>query len=565
MGFRTTLTTGVALAALSIGCGTGEQAPSSPTSPTEPSPVLASPSAPLSTVVNRNWGWVAPDPGNPRYLRTGGDSGQPFSIASYGTLIGCGFTTDQVRQLKEQGATYAVLWYQWSGCDRDVVNWFRQPWIGPWRLACDPRDPAHQPQCPDHPLWDLSQFDEDYWQTFDAMLTAAEDDGDGTNRKLIVRVHLFARQEFGIGREHNPFRGVNNVNGVRSYEVGSDDRDPDLRYFAKAALECEASCGEPMKSLFAYQQAYVRRFLDVTHRHGNVVYELMNEPPITANDPTGGPFAYFAAYWSWFVKDYLATHYGVARLVSQDEGNKAFEIPNIDIADARWGVQDINTSETVFLDGLDALASAIRTSYLSNAKVTTLDEFANAVEVPDRLRREAWAIVTSGGNFHFEDPCDPAARECDGVDSRPWVPVHSIEAFKAVSGWRFDRARPGHRDTPGERWFYWMVQDGPPFDTVGFPAAGAQDHIGYLAHHTNRTCRAGEGLGSDLPAVPQGASEYVARLWDPAGTDYLEGDAGTPLEYRFPWSGGVFDWCQTPLADRILSADDVVIHVHAGR
>jgi hypothetical protein len=563
MNLRAILTAG-ALAAVSMACGSGEQGPSPVASPTAPGPVLATPSAPLSTIENRNWGWLAPDPGNPRYLRTGGDSGQPFAMASYGTMIGCGFSPDQVRRLKERGATYAVLWYQWSGCTREAANWFRQPWTGPWRLACDPRDPAQRAQCPDHPLWDLSQFDEDYWRTLDAMLAAAEDDRDGTNRKLVVRVHLFARQEFNIGREDNPFRGVNNVNGVRSYEVGSDARDPDLRYFAKAPLECEISCGEPIRSLFAYQKAYVQKLLDVTHGHENVVYEMMNEPPVAANDPTGGSFAYFAMYWSWFVKDYLASHYGVARLVSQDERNAAFQIPNIDVADARWPVDDINTAESVFLASLNDLASALRTSYHENAKMTTLDEFANAVEDPDRLRREAWTVVTSGGNFHFEDPCDPQARACDGADSKPWLPVQSIQAFKTASGWRFDRAQPVYRDTPGERWFYWMVQKGPPYDTVGFPAAGAQDHVGYLAHHTNRACR-GEELASELPAVPPGASEYVARLWDPAGTDYLKGDAGTPLEYRFRWGGGVLDWCETPLKARILGADDVVIHVHAGR
>jgi hypothetical protein len=562
MGFRTTLTTGV-VATLSMACGSGQEGPS-PISPTEAPPVLATPSAPLSTVVSRNWGWVSPDPGNPRYLRTGGESGQPFSIASYGTLVGCGFSAEQAKRLKERGATYVVLWYQWSGCNRETVNWFAQPWTGPWRLACDPRDPAQRDRCPDHPLWDLSQFDEEYWRTLDSTLTAAEDDRDGTNRKLIVRVHLFARQEFGIGRDDNPFRGVNNVNGVRSYLVGNEARDPDLRYFATAAAECEESCAEPSKSLFAYQQAYVRKLLDVTHGHGNVVYEMMNEPPVAANDPAGGAFAYFTAYWSWFVKDHLASHYGVARLVSQDEQNRAFQLPNVDVADARWGVDDINSSETDFLAGLNALASALRTSYLQNTKVTTLDEFANAVEDPSRLRREAWTILTSGGNFHFEDPCDPEYRDCEGVDSNPWLPVRSILTFKTVSGWRFDRARPAHMDNSGEPWFYWMVQDGPPFDTVGFTAAGAQDHVGYLAHHTNRACH-GEGLGSELPAVPDGASEYVARLWDPAGTDYMKGDAGTPLEYRFRWSGGVFDWCQTPLEARILSADDVVIHVHANR
>lgn len=564
MGYRTILAAGLA-ATLSMACGSGQQAPS-PVGPTatEPSPVLASPSAPLSTVVNRNWGWVAPDPGNPRYLRTGGASGQPFSIASYGTLVGCGFSADQARRLKEQGASYVVLWYQWSGCDRETVNWLERPWTGPWRLACDPRDPVQRERCPDHPLWDLSQFDEQYWRTLDGMLTAAEDERDGTNRKLVVRVHLFARQEFGIGRDDNPFRGGNNVNGVRSYESASPARDPDLRFFARAAIECETSCGEPNKSLFAYQQAYVRKLLDVTHGHGNVVYEMMNEPPVAANDPTGGDFAYFTAYWSWFVKDHLASRYGVARLVSQDEQNKAFQLPNVDVADARWTVDDINTSEAVFLASLNDLASALRTSYLSNTKLTTLDEFANAVEDPGRLRREAWTIVTSGGNFHLEDPCDPEHIDCGGADASPWLPVRSIRAFKAASGWRFDRARPAHLDGSGERFFYWMVQDGPPFDTVGFAAAGAQDHVGYLAHHSNRAC-SGEGLGSELPAIPDGAAEYVARLWDPAGADYLKGDAGTPLEYRFRWSGGVLDWCLTPLKARILSADDVVIHVHAGR
>ena len=196
--------------------------------------------------------------------------------------------------------------------------------------------------------------------------------------------------------------------------------------------------------------------------------------------------------------------------------------------------------------------------------MTALDEFANAVEDDVRLRQEAWMIVMSGGNFHFEDPCDPEYRACDGVDSKPWVPVRSIGAFKTVSGWRFDRARPVHRETPAERFFYWMVQDGPPFDTVGFAAAGTQDHVGYLAHHSKQACH-GEGLGVDLPAVPDGASEYVARLWDPAGTDYIDGAAGTPMEYHFRWSGGVFDWCQTPFQAQILSAEDVVIHVRAKR
>jgi len=553
------------LAAAAVACGSSASDPSPTPTPTATAS-LDPPTAPLTTITNQNWGWVAPDPANPRYLQLGGASGQPYAISSYGSLIGCRFSPDQARQLKELGATYAVVWYQWSGCRGDLPDWFAAPWTGPWRLACDPRDASQRDRCPDHPLWDLSQFDEQYWQTLDAMLTAAENDGDGSGKKLVVRVHLFARQEFGVGRETNPFRGGNNVNGVRAFD-GAANRDPDLRYFVRSTSSCaQQPCEEPAHSLFVYQQAYVRKLLDTTHGHGNVVYELMNEPPPSPDDTS--EFTFFARYWSWFVKDHLASHYGVARLVSQDEQNDAFAIPDIDVGDARWSGGDVSDSDSQFLSDLSALTAAIRNSYLSNAKPTALDEFGNAAQDATRLRLQAWSIVTSGGHFHLEDPCDPGFRACpwgDGgalLDAQPWVPVRSIEAFKAASRWRFDRAHPVHSDdSDAVRWFYWMVQDGPP-DTVG-SAVGGTDHVGYLAHHDRRTCTS-QPLSSDLPRVPEGATEFVARLWNPAGTDYLKDATGRPFEHHLKWGGGAFDWCQTPLRDAILGASDVVVHVHAG-
>jgi hypothetical protein len=57
----------------------------------------------------------------------------------------------------------------------------------------------------------------------------------------------------------------------------------------------------------------------------------------------------------------------------------------------------------------------------------------------------------------------------------------------------------------------------------------------------------------------------VARLWLPAGTDYVRDAAGKVLEHRFAWSGGAFDWCLTPFRDTIMDAEDLVFHVHAGR
>jgi hypothetical protein len=551
-------------------CGSPDPASSPTAAGPEPPPQLSPPSAPLSTVANRNWGWIAPDPANPRYLRAGGASGQPFSITSYGSLVGCGDPREQARRLKQHGANYAVVWYRWSGCEGDAPSWLAAPWTGPWRLVCDPRDPGQRERCPERPMYDLTQFDEEYWRRLDALIAAADDASDGTNKRLVVRVHLFARQEFGIGRETNPFRGGNNVNGVRTHEDPA--RDPDLRAFTWAAADCAlVPCDEPARSLFQQQQAYVRKLLDVTHAHGNVVYQMLNEPP-GSEDPTSDAaraFTFFAEYWSWFVKDYLASRYGVARLVLQDVQTNAFAIPNVDIADARWGNHGPNLPESAFLeDALPSLTGAIRAAYMAHSKAIDLDEFANAFEDPDQLRREAWAIALSGGQFHIEDACDPEYRRCDydgeSFDARPWVPVRSIEAFKAASGWRFDRARPVHSDAPASvRWFFWMVQDGPP-DAVGFTAAGAQDHVGYLAHHDRLACR-DQPLAVELPGVPAGAAEYVARLWDPSGTDYVKDAGGRALEHRFAWSGGAFDWCATPLRDAILARDDVVVHVHARR
>jgi hypothetical protein len=489
----------------------------------------------------------------------------------------CSFRGDEAAHLKSQGATYAVVWQRWSGCGPQQPDWSARPWRGPWTLACDPASPSQHATCPDGPRWDLARFDEQYWSDLDAVAAAADDVGDGTGRRLAVKVHLFARQDFEQGGRFNPFRFGNNVNGVRSYD-GDPQREPSLRYFARTAWTCALSCDEPARSLFAYQKAYVRKLLDATCRHGNVVYELMNEPPPTAN-PDGANaevFAYFTEYWSWFVKDHLAREHGVARLVAQDENNDAYTAANVDVADARWADEASVVPEPEFLGSVvRPLTAAIRANYLAYEKATVLDEFGNRETNPDRLRKQAWAVVASGGHFHIEDPCDPEVRLCSGdpdddtsppdptLDARPWAPVRSIEAFKRASGWAFGRARPSYRDeSPYTPWFFWMLQDSPDFDRIGFAKSGVVDHVGYLARPPEEACL-GVPVVSELPPTPPGASEYVARLWDPAGTGYVKDPAGRVLEHRSAWAGGAFDWCETSLAGAIRDSDDVVVHVRA--
>lgn len=569
----------LAIAGLALACGSLDV-------PTTSRGGAASPAAgptpgilgPLPKVPHASWGWLSPDPYNPRYLRIADEMGsRPFSITSYGTLTPCSFSGHEAAHLKRQGATYAVIWHAWSGCLVQSPSWFESPWRGPWALACDPRDPQQGAECPDRPLWELGRFDEVYWRQLENVVAAADDSGDGTGRRLMLRIHLFARQEFDAGGPNNPLRGGNNVNGVRSYD-GDPRSDPSVRYFVRAAYLCAQGCGEPARSLFALQQAYVRQVLDVTARYGNVVYELMNEPPAAddADSERAPAFAYFTEYWAWFVKDHLARRYGVSRLVSQHENGQPQAVANVDIFDARWGDHSPGIRDAQFLNGvLPELTSSIRDSYLTNRKVTALDEFGNAAVSPARLRQAVWAIVASGGHFHIEDACNPEFRTCTNppdvrrapldprLNAEPWVPVRSLEAFKAASGWRFERARPTYRDARvSTRWFYWMLQGDPAFDAVAFAGGGGEDHVGYLAHRPAEACTV-EPLESELPAAPGPSHEYVARLWDPAGTDYLRDAGGRILEQRFAWPGGLFDWCRTGFRDVILRSDDLVFHVRA--
>jgi hypothetical protein len=109
-----------------------------------------------------------------------------------------------------------------------------------------------------------------------------------------------------------------------------------------------------------------------------------------------------------------------------------------------------------------------------------------------------------------------------------------------------------------------MMQGDPGYDKAGFAGAGVLDHVGYLAHRPEDACL-GQPLVSDLPATPADAAEYVARLWDPTGVRYLGNGRGGALEHHIAWSGGDFDWCETPFRDAILESDDLVFHVRAER
>lgn len=510
------------------------------------------------TTFAQSYGWVSPNPASQRHLSFGDI---PELVTSYGSLVPCESTVPAAVALKNAGATYVRLWHSWSGCG-DNPDWLVSPWRSPWALVCDPAtdpgrccDPAVGQSSCGKPKWDLGTLDEgpgSYWQMLRDAVDAARNTNDGTGKRLAVEVHLFSKQEFG--RPFSPFRKDGNPLHV----------DMGQKEFQKVPYNCTTAGVDC--PVFEIQQAYVRRLIDTTQAYGNVIYEVTNEPEVDCENPTCvEAMAFWGNFWPTFIKDYLAGTYGRDRVVSNSAGNGALEHPDVHVANIHFEEDyDAPFLNTV----LPGYAAAARDTFLNHQKVVNIDEFANAERDPARLRKKAWTIIASGGNFHIEDPCHPGVLDCagaPGADAKPWVPVRSINAFEQASGWQFYRGKP-IVGVDGSSWFYWMIQGDPAFDSIGYSGAGRQDHVGYLAFRPDQVCST-EPLQAYLPAVPDGATEYVARLWSSTGQaadSYLRNGQGAVLEYRFGWSGGDFDWCGAPAEFRnAFLGGDVVFHVRA--
>jgi hypothetical protein len=109
------------------------------------------------------------------------------------------------------------------------------------------------------PKFDLSRFDEDYFDRLHARVTAARDRG------IYVGVMLFGGSyECKAGWRGNPFNAANNVNGI------DGDANRDGHGFETHTLDAHAE-------IKRIQEAYVRKAIDTVNDLDNVLYEISNE------------------------------------------------------------------------------------------------------------------------------------------------------------------------------------------------------------------------------------------------------------------------------------------------
>ena len=139
----------------------------------------------------------------------------------------------------------------------------------------------------DDGLYNLREFNPEYWQRFADFLAAADERG------IIVQVEVWAT--FDFYREpwlQNPFNPKNNstLNPRHTRLPDTVSTHPTFREnpFFWSVPEMDNNT-----QLLAYQQRFVDRLLDISLKHDNVLYCIDNETSVTAT---------WALFWARYIK-----------------------------------------------------------------------------------------------------------------------------------------------------------------------------------------------------------------------------------------------------------------------
>ena len=158
--------------------------------------------------------------------------------------------------------------------------------------------------------YDLTRWNDDYWEMFDRFLQATHERG------IIVQIEIWATYDFYTRDSHtrdgltawqrNPFNPRNNIN----YEEGRDsglisDFRSDHDYLVNPFFYTVMPLSEPFDfslqpTLLKYQQRFVRKVMETSLPYDHVLYVIDNE---TNADPK------WPRYWSQFINN-IAADYG---------------------------------------------------------------------------------------------------------------------------------------------------------------------------------------------------------------------------------------------------------------
>jgi hypothetical protein len=145
----------------------------------------------------------------------------------------------------------------------------------------------------DNGLYDLSQWNDEYWQRFDRMLRET------AKRDILVQIEVWDRFDYTDHRDAthwqiHPYNPKNNVNYTYD-ESGFAERYPDHPGQNKQAFFFTTPEQRNNLVVLPYQQQFVEKMLEYTLAYDHVLYCMDNE--------TSGEEAW-SRYWAHFIRDH---------------------------------------------------------------------------------------------------------------------------------------------------------------------------------------------------------------------------------------------------------------------
>lgn len=179
--------------------------------------------------------------------------------------------------LVEHNHNFIRLWrWEMTVCDAGSGKFRASP--QPWKRA----GPGNA--LDGDPKFDLTQFDQAYFDSLRSRVKAARDRGIYVSIMLFEGWALHASQAPWRWDGH-PFNAANNINGIEG-DTNNDGRGIEIQSFS-------------VPEVTAVQEAYVRKVIDTVNDLDNVLYEIVNE---SGSYSTGWQYHFIT-----FIKEYEAS------------------------------------------------------------------------------------------------------------------------------------------------------------------------------------------------------------------------------------------------------------------
>jgi hypothetical protein len=210
---------------------------------------------------------IRPYQANPFYWEFRGEPILLIGASDYHNIFQRPDLVEHLERLREAGGNYVRN----TMASREILPGHRDLW--PYEVDWNVSTLPHQTRDPLTVVYDLTRWNEAYWERFERMLQTTADLG------MVVEIEIWERHDKyrtrdQAGWERHPYNPDNNVNYTAEESqlpTGEWTQDPGHPFFATVpALDNN-------ELVLEYQRAFVDKILAYTFRHDHVLYNMNNE------------------------------------------------------------------------------------------------------------------------------------------------------------------------------------------------------------------------------------------------------------------------------------------------